>query len=450
MTERLFTVDGAAAVPAVPVTLADAGLRERSDLQEWVLAHPEILGPDILIVTFEFDHWASAGGQERDRLDVLGIGADGRLVVAELKRDRAPDTVEMQAIKYAAMASRFTEDAIVERYLAFLRRTTPEIDVETARQQLAEHAGDLDPEQLRRPRIVLVAGSFPPVVTATAVWLTDMGLDLTLQEVHAYRVFDDRVVVSVSCLFPIADVEDFMVSPQRQQLQQARQRRRGTRERSTVVRLVDSGELADGTQLELRPTVEVGAEQRDLLIEWLAEHPTAGQATWHNDRAKPLQWAFDGGRYRPTQIVSRVLSDAIGIDASPRGPAWWVTAGGESLVELAGPAGGRGGFDWDRLHQLLAALPVGRWTTYKDLADNVGTAAMPLGGHLTRCTECPNAWRVLGADGRPRDGFRWTDPTRTGSQRDTLSREGIHFPNGAADPRQRIDAVELAQIADGG
>lgn len=126
MTERLFTLDGDAAVPAVPVTLAEAGLRERSDLQEWVLAHPEILGPDILIVAFEFDRWSSAAGRERDRLDVLGIGTDGRLVVAELKRDRAPDTVEMQAIKYAAMASRFTEDTLVEHYLQFLRRTAPE------------------------------------------------------------------------------------------------------------------------------------------------------------------------------------------------------------------------------------------------------------------------------------------------------------------------------------
>jgi len=109
--------------------LAEAGLRERADLQEWVVAHPEILGPDVLIVTFEFDRWMASGGdRERDRLDVLGIGTDGRLVVAELKRDRAHDTVEMQAIKYAAMTSRFTEDTVVEQHARFMpgagRRST--------------------------------------------------------------------------------------------------------------------------------------------------------------------------------------------------------------------------------------------------------------------------------------------------------------------------------------
>jgi hypothetical protein len=33
-----------------------------------------------------------------------------------------PDTVEMQAVKYAAMASRFTEEVLVEQYARFLRR----------------------------------------------------------------------------------------------------------------------------------------------------------------------------------------------------------------------------------------------------------------------------------------------------------------------------------------
>jgi hypothetical protein len=135
------------------------------------------------------------------------------LVVAELQRDRAPDTVKMQAIKYAAMASRFTEDTLVEQHACFLSRNGTVVDQDSARQRLLEHASDLDPEQLRRPRIVLVADSFPPVVTATVVWLSEMGVYLVLQRVQTYRVFDDKTVVTVSQLFPVADVEEFTVSP---------------------------------------------------------------------------------------------------------------------------------------------------------------------------------------------------------------------------------------------
>jgi hypothetical protein len=69
----------------------------------------------------------------------------------------------MQAVKYAAMASRFSEDPLVEQHARFLSRDGAAVDQETARQRLIAHADDLDPEQLRQPRIVLVAGSFPPV-----------------------------------------------------------------------------------------------------------------------------------------------------------------------------------------------------------------------------------------------------------------------------------------------
>lgn len=446
MTERVFTVAGSVATPAVPIGLADAGLRERSDLQEWVLAHPEILGPDVLVVAFEFDRWrTSSGERERDRLDVLGIDSDGRLVVAELKRDRAPDTVEMQAIKYAAMASRFTDETVVEQYARLLGRNGDVVAEDAARQRLIEHAGDLDPEQLRRPRIVLVAGSFPPVVTATAVWLSEMGLDLTLQQVQAYRVFDDRTIVTVSQLFPVVDVEEFTVSPQRQQLQQAQARRRSTREKSTVLRLVASGTIPDGALLLLRPTTEVDAEARAAIDAWVKEEPSRGRARWFNDRRQPLQWEADGNRYRPTEIVRRVLQEAVGLDRSPRGPAWWTVEDGRDLPAVAGVPE-RGTFDWSELHRFLAAIPAGRWTTYGDLAEVVGTAPQPLGQHVTRCEACPNAWRVLGGDGRPRPGFTWGDKTRTDSQQEVLAREGVRFSDGAADRSQQLRSAELEEL----
>jgi hypothetical protein len=355
--ELVFGVDGSSAKPGLPVTLSDAGLRERADLQEWVLAHPEILGPDVIVVTFEFDRWqAYTGNRERDRLDVLGLDSEGRLVVAELKRDRAPDTVEMQAIKYAAMASRFTEDTLVEQFERFLSRSGTPVDSDSARQRLIEHAGDLDLEQLRRPRIVLVAGSFPPVVTATAVWLTEMGLDLTLRRVQAYRVFGDRIVVTVSQLYPVADVEEFTVAPQRAQAQVAAERRRGTREVSTVVRLVASGELLDGTPLLLRP-VDVSADIRAAIDEWVKADPRRGRATWYNDRRQPLLWEADGERYKPTEIVNKVMAEAAGIQRSARGPRWWTFEDGRDLPTVAGIDGGRS-FDWSELHDIMSAIPV--------------------------------------------------------------------------------------------
>lgn len=331
--ERVYSVTGATAEPARPITLAEAGLRERSDLQEWVIARPEILGPGVMVVAFEFGHWQSARGERQlDRLDVLGLDTDGRLVVAELKRDRAPDTVEMQAIKYAAMSSRFTEEDLVAHYARFhTRQTGAPVTEEAARDALLEHAGELDTELLRQPRIVLVAGSFSPVTTASVVWLNEMGLDITLQQVQAYRV-GDQIVVTVSQTYPVPDVEEFTVAPQRAEARAARSRR------------------------------------------------------------------------------SR--------------------------------------FDRDLLHEIVAALPAGRWTTYGDVAPLVGTWPQPLGRHITSCRLCVNAQRILNSDGLPNPGFTWSDPSRTDTQREALEAEGVTFVGEHADPASRLSPDELAALLD--
>jgi len=228
-SDLLFTVTKNVATPASAISLADAGLRERRDLQEWILAHPEILGEDIMVVTFEFDRWWAQGAAPADRLDVLGLGSDGRLVVVELKRDKAPDTVEMQAVKYAAMASRFTPESLSTQHSRFLGQRGQAVSEDEALQRLVTHAGELDVENLRRPRLVIVAGDFPPVVTATTVWLTEMGLDITLMQVRAFRTANETLI-HVSQLFPVRNVEEFTVSPRQAEVKAVEERRRRQRD----------------------------------------------------------------------------------------------------------------------------------------------------------------------------------------------------------------------------
>lgn len=448
-TERVYSVEDGAATPLQAVSLSDAGLKERQDLQEWVLARPEILGPDVIVVAFEFDRWQDArGDRQRDRLDVLGLDADGRLVLAELKRDEAPDTVEMQAIKYAAMASRFTESDLVTYHARFLsQRGGQTVSEEAARAALLDHAGELDPDQLRQPRIVLVAGSFAPSTSATVVWLTEMGLDITLQRVQAYRIGTEGVIVTVSQLLPLPEVEEFTISPQRAEAQQAKARRTGSREGSTVVRLVRGKLIPDGTVLTLQPTTEFDAETRELIHEWVAEDPRRGRAVWSNDRSKPLRWEYDGQNYRPTTIVKQILVAAAQVTRGAAGPRWWILEDGRTLPEVAGEASS-GSFDWSGLHEILEALPAGRWTTYGDLAEVVGTAAQPLGQHFMSCGDCTNAFRVLDAAGRARPGFTWSDSLDTRTQGSALQAEGVRFVGDRADPAQRLTVDQLNGLTD--
>ena len=96
--------------------LASFGFWERRDLQAWIIDQPEVIGPDLLLVATEFDRWQAQDQVVADRLDILFVDSDGSLVVAELKRGEAPDTTELQALKYAAFCSQLTVNEVVEEY----------------------------------------------------------------------------------------------------------------------------------------------------------------------------------------------------------------------------------------------------------------------------------------------------------------------------------------------
>ncbi|MBS2964096.1 DUF262 domain-containing protein [Actinocrinis puniceicyclus] len=106
------------------------------------------------------------------------------------------------------------------------------------------------------------------------------------------------------------------------------------------------------------------------------------------------------------------------------------------------------GRDWSLLHQALAILPPGAWTSYGDLAALIGSAAQPVGAHLAQTTGVANAHRVLTSDGRVSPGFRWMGEDR-GNVLDILRDEGVRFNgNDAAEPKQRLSAPALAALLD--
>ena len=209
--EVLLTAQGGAAKPVERATLAGLELQERAHLQEWLLANPSILGAGVQVVTCEYDRWQSASGDAvADRLDILAIGPDGRLVVVELKRGAAPHTIHMQAVNYAAMVSRLTLGDVAELYAAFRTRRGQPMDAESALTLLTTQFL-LTSETIRRPRIVLVASDFPPAVTASVVWLNEQDVDLSLIRFRPYRLEDGQLVVSFNRLFPVPDVEEFTI-----------------------------------------------------------------------------------------------------------------------------------------------------------------------------------------------------------------------------------------------
>jgi len=146
-----------------------------------------------------------------------------------------------------------------------------------------------------------------------------------------------------------------------------------------------------------------------------------------------------------TEMVERgerLAAKAVGI--------WPTPQASDSVIETVRrwQRTDRRGFDWRTLHRMLAALPMGRWTTYAALAEAVGTAPQPLAKHVADCGDCSHPYRVLTSDGRIADGFRWSDTEDSRDPQGILEREGIAFSGAVADPEQKVDAEELMALAE--
>jgi hypothetical protein len=388
--EMLFTVAGSVAMPAQMISLEEAGLEQRADLQEWVLSNPAILGPAVKVVTFEFDGVPSAGGPLRDRVSVLGLGADGRLVVAELKSSRAADT-EVSAIKYAASVSRMLPESLAEHFARFQSRRQTPISPEEALAELQVHAPDLSPETLRRPRIVLLARDFSAVVSASVVWLSEMGLDIALVQISAFRSYiygqsgsSNVPMISVSQLYPVREVEDFTISPERQLAKETAEAKRRVQDAALVRRLISTESVADGTIFTLSPRTDLNFDMRSQLEEWLDMDPARRTAHWQNNLSAPLVWDVDKAAYTPAGLVRHIVEQATGVTANYVGTQWWRDPTGWNMAELAGPLGGGKGAMyreyWSRwLDKVRIRHP--QWTQMTTLpAQNFITLPSPVRG----------------------------------------------------------------------
>lgn len=105
-------------------------------------------------------------------------------------------------------------------------------------------------------------------------------------------------------------------------------------------------------------------------------------------------------------------------------------------------------FDWTSARTALGALPSGAWTTYGDVAELAGTHPIVVGRWLSTEPDVPNAYRVLGADGKVRPDFRWLNPADERDVLEVLREDGVRVgADGVADPAQRLGAAELGQLA---
>ena len=187
---------------------SELNLHERTHLQEWLVHTPEALGEDLLIIQKEFDGFADT----RERLDLLALDKEGRLVVIENKLDDSGRDVVWQALKYVAYCSSLKKAEIVEIYQKYLDRW---FNGENAEASLCEFLDeeDLDDTVLNAgsdQRLILVAANFRKEVTATVLWLIGHGIRAQCFRAVPYSS-GDELLIDLQQIIPTPEAADYMI-----------------------------------------------------------------------------------------------------------------------------------------------------------------------------------------------------------------------------------------------
>ena len=143
------------------VNFAQLGLQERRDIQEWIAANPGILGEDLLIIGKEF----SGFDRTDERLDLLAVDVDGKLVVIELKRDEHGCRCSLAGDQVRELSAPRQR----RRHHPHARRSMKQVSEEAALNKLLQHLGADDLGILNNDqRIILASHRFAPEVTSAA------------------------------------------------------------------------------------------------------------------------------------------------------------------------------------------------------------------------------------------------------------------------------------------
>lgn len=326
-----FRVDLASRTAALlpEISLAEAGIRERADLQRWIETYPEIIERDLLVVATEFDQWQLRERRVLDRLDVLFLDSAGSLLVAELKRDEASDTTDLQALKYAAYCSNLTVEDVVEQYARHHRVPTDE-----ARTSVLEHAPALSDRELGPIRVRLVANGFGPSVTNTVLFLIDLGLDIGCIEVTARRSGDGDAILTARQVLPPPAAEEYLVKRRRRDLEEEHREARARRRNSVTV-LDEAGLVGAGDEVQMKLQTFT-PEQRAAVQTRATDDPNYTVAEWTGRGIREaLRWRHDGQLYSCSGLIWHVL-DELGFNpGSVPGPDYWLLPDGRSFYEAS-------------------------------------------------------------------------------------------------------------------
>ena len=173
---KMWTIDGeGGAAELAPTPKLDS----EKMLEETLVKNPSMLDPDIVLV-------GRQTGNDAGYLDLLGVDADGRLVLFELKRGNLARDVITQAIDYASALEAMPIDELVN-HLASNSGNGGILQIPDFGSWYAENFPGHDLADLVPIRIVLIGLGVDPATERMARWLQSDDRDVDIITFHAFE-----------------------------------------------------------------------------------------------------------------------------------------------------------------------------------------------------------------------------------------------------------------------
>ncbi len=192
------------------ITFKQENMKERQHIQQWIKSEAEngILDEPLLIIQEEFSDW----NKSSERLDLLALDKEKKLVIIENKRDDSGKDVTLQSIKYASYCATFNTKDILRVYQDYLNKTGRPNDnaLSNIRKFLAydDENAELILNEGSTQRIIIIANNFRIEVTSAVLWLTNFGIDIKCFEIKPFSD-NDNLYIQIQQIIPVKDAEEY-------------------------------------------------------------------------------------------------------------------------------------------------------------------------------------------------------------------------------------------------
>ena len=196
----IFRLEGDDISNAQLVIAQETDLELESHLEDWLQNSPWALLQDEPILWI--DRQPSARDEEGTVFpDLLGVDAEGNLVIIELKRDKAPREVVAQILEYAAWANELSDEQIqqiAEDYFEKRNESDSKQFHEVFKDIFELTDTDEIPPLNRNLRLYIIASDIPTRVARVCRFLrTTQGMDINCIDVSTFETEAGERLVSM-------------------------------------------------------------------------------------------------------------------------------------------------------------------------------------------------------------------------------------------------------------